>query len=351
MRLHGGSLENLLLTTTGKGAEAPVATLAKLGSALTTVRWGNFDKHALVALDIFSITSLSLWSPDQAVVDLGPLHRLPDLQKLYLTSGSYTVDGLPKHLTSLDLRLCNLISAGSTQGKHLKKLSIVYSTFSGYKFDEDELLEELKISESCVKVDDAGDDDDFANANPNQGVNLTEHKLFCGADLSHLQKLRVLKLTVANRYTRYRGTSLMFDSLYFCYQLPLLEELRLESTSLHLIIGNELVTLRNLTSLTVSAARDGMAEGSLELRPEWSSMASLQHVHLCNALLCCGNEFLELLELKSLVSLTLTACTPADKHASQVIAAVLYGMGKHHPHVEVSVNDVCLADVIEQRLA
>lgn len=80
-------------------------------------------------------------------------------------------------------------------------------------------------------------------------------------------------------------------------------------------------------------------------------MASLQHVHLCNALLCCGNEFLELLELKSLVSLTLTACTPAGKHASQVIAAVLYGMGKHHPHVEVSVNDVCLADVVEQRLA
>lgn len=266
LRLHGGRLENLLLTTTGKGAEAPVATLAKLGSALTTVRWGNFDKHALVALDIFSITSLSLWSPDQAVMDLGPLRRLPDLQKLYLSSGSYTVDGLPKHLTSLNLRLCDLTSAGSTQGKHLKKLSIVYSTFSGYKFDEDELLEELKISESCVKVDDAGDD--FANANPSQGVNLTEHKLFCGADLSHLKKLRVLKLMVANWYTRYGGTSLMFDSLYFCYQLPLLEELRLESTSLHLIIGNELVNLRNLTSLTVSAARDGMAEGFLEPWPE-----------------------------------------------------------------------------------
>ena len=81
--------------------------------------------------------------------------------------------------------------------------------------------------------------------------------------------------------------------------------------------------------------------------PEWLSMASLQHVHLSHANLRCGNELLGLLSMKTLVSLRLNNCTTADQHVGEIVAALMYGMGRHNPHVEVSFNDRRLTDLLD----
>ncbi len=253
---------------------------------------------------------------------------------------------LPKHLTSLGLKHVRLFAANSfDRDMCLKKLSIVNSSFVGHEILGNKLLEELEISESLVKVPNEEDyNDEMA------GISTAFHASFFCADLSRLRHLRVLNLKVASRFTKGGMTELSFEQLHFCYQLPLLEELRLESTSMPVCIADELTQLSSLTSLTVSVASphsDVSARGSLIIMPEWLSMAALQHVHLDHANFRCGNEFLGLLSMKTLVSLRLTNCTPADQHVGELVAALMYGMGKHNPHVEVSFNDRCLTDLLD----
>lgn len=179
----------------------------------------------------------------------------------------------------------------------LKKLSIVSSSFVGHGILGNKLLEELEISKSHVQIDDDDDDED-----PDfSGVSMGDACFLC-ADLSHLKNLRVLKLKVASKCTRDGNDELSFGQLYFCYRLPLLEELRLESTRMSVCIADELTQLSRLTSLTVASKQSGYSSrGSLTIMPEWLSMASLQRVHLSHANLRCGNELLGLLSMKTLV--------------------------------------------------
>ena len=293
-----------------------------------------------------SITSLSLWSPAQSDISLDPLQSLPSLQKLQLSSRSFTIAGLPKHLTSLGLKQVQLCSTNSfTRDMCLKKLSIVSSSFVGHAILGNKLLEELEISESHVGLDDDDDDDaadlDYADISTGRGC-------FLCADLSCLKNLRVLKLRVASQCTRDGSDELSSEQLYFCYRLPLLEELRLESTRMPVCIADELTQLSRLTSLTVACAQSGYSSrGWLTIMPEWLSMASLQHVHLSHVILRCGNELLGLLSIKTLVSLRLTNCTTADQDVGELVAALMYGMGKHNPHVEVFFLDRRLTDLLD----
>ena len=347
LQAQGGQQETLLLTSTCKSAKSFLVPFAKAGSPVTTIGWGAFDKRAPEALTtLTTITSLALWSPAQSANSLDPLQSLPSLQKLLLSSGSFTIAGLPKHLTSLGLKQVQLSSANSfTRDMRLKKLSIVSSSFVGHAILGNKLLEELEISESLVKVPDDEDYDDAELAGLSTG-----HECFFCADLSYLRNLRVLKLKVASQCTRGGSDELSFEQLYFCYRLPLLEELRLESTCMPVCIADELTQLSSLTSLAVSAASAQSAyntRGLLIIMPEWLSMASLQHVHLSHANLRCGTEFLGLLSMKTLVSLRLTNCTPANQRVGELIAALMYGMGKHNPHVEVSFNNRRLTDLLD----
>ncbi len=348
LQAQGGQQETLLLTSTCKCAKSFLELFAKSGSPVTTIGWGAFDKRAPEALTtLTSITSLALWSPAQSAISLDPLQSLPSLQKLHLSSGSFTIAGLPKHLTSLGLKQVQLSSANSfTRDMRLKKLSIVSSSFVGHAILGNKLLEELEISESHVEFD-VDDDEDYEDADR---CICTGRACFLCADLSYLKNLRVLKLKVASHCTRGGGDELSFERLYFCYRLPLLEELSLESTCMPVCIADELTQLSSLTSLTVSAASAQSAyniRGVLIITPEWLSMASLQHVHLSHANLRCGNEFLGLLSIKTLASLRLTNCTPADQRVGELVAALMYGMGKHNPHVEVSFNSRRLTDLLD----
>ncbi|DBA80122.1 TPA: hypothetical protein ACH3X2_007604 [Trebouxia sp. C0005] len=115
-------------------------------------------------------------------------------------------------------------------------------------------------------------------------------------------------------------------------------------------IFDELTQLSSLTSLTVSvlsAQCDISGRGLLMIMPEWLSMAALQHVHLSHANLRCGHELLGLLNVKTLVSLSLTNCAPDNQSVGGLVAALMYGMGKHNPHVEVSFNSRCSTDLLD----
>lgn len=342
LQAQGGQQETLLLRSTSKGIKSFLQPFATSGSPLTTVGWGSFGKRAPEALTtVTSIISLSLWSPAQSDISLDPLQSLPSLQKLQLSSGSFTIAGLPKHLTSLGLKQVQLCLTNSfTRDMCLKKLSIISSSFVGHAIFGNKLLEELEISESHVGLDDDDDDDvDYADISTGRGC-------FLCADLSCLKNLRVLKLKVASQCTRDGSDELSFEQLYFCYRLPLLEELRLESSRMPLCVADELTQLSRLTSLTVACA-DDRSRRSLTIMPEWLSMASLQHVHLSHAILRCGNELLGLLSIMTLVSLRLTNCTTADQHVGELVAALMYGMGKHNPHVEVYFVDRRLTDLLD----
>lgn len=162
LQAQGDQQETLLLTTTSKGAKSFLASFATSNSPLTTVGWESFGKRASEALaTLTSITSLSLWSPAQSDISLDPLQSLPHLQKLYLSSGTITIAGLPKHLTSLGPKQVQLLSVNSfTRDMCLKKLSIVSSSFVGHGILGNKLLEELEISKSHVQIDDDDDDED-----------------------------------------------------------------------------------------------------------------------------------------------------------------------------------------------
>ena len=162
LQAQGDQQETLLLTTTSKGAKSFLASFATSRSPLTTVGWESFGKRAPEALaTLTSITSLSLWSPAQSDISLDPLQSLPHLQKLYLSSGTITIAGLPKHLTSLGPKQVQLLSVNSfTRDMCLKKLSIVSSSFVGHGILGNKLLEELEISKSHVQIDDDDDDED-----------------------------------------------------------------------------------------------------------------------------------------------------------------------------------------------
>ncbi|DBA80121.1 TPA: hypothetical protein ACH3X2_007603 [Trebouxia sp. C0005] len=214
LQTQGGHQETLLLISASRDAKSFLETFARAGSPVTAVGWGSFDKRAPEALTaLTSITSLSLWSPAQSLISLDPLQSLPRLQKLQLSSGSFTMADLPKHLTSLGLKHVQLSLANDfARDTFLKKLSIVSSSFVGHEILENKLLEELEISESLV----ISDEEDYNLPRISTGF---EEGFFC-ADLSHLGNLRVLKLRVASQRTENGSDQLAFDELYFCYRLP-----------------------------------------------------------------------------------------------------------------------------------
>ena len=360
LQQHGASVEIFAAYCGSPCVEAALQKLMPPQTSLDNVFLSQCSSSAVHSMSgLTSLTYCEITSPNDTI-DLTPLKDLAKLQKLYLTDGNFTANGLPAHLTNLTMEGANLdnlhnllvshsVPLGSSCVTSLRKLRVWDGDILGFHAFgvlACSAVEELQMIKCLIPAVELG-----------QCVSLRDNSSIATClpvGISTLTLLSSLTLSLGNLHPTVLGTDMV--DLGPLHALSLLQDLfvRSEAFGVNLRLPAELSALQNLTSLLLSAPDwaeyDDFDQSDLPvlgLDVEWGGMHALKSLTVDNWHFTCTSSIVALTTLHPLSEVVFGNSRPVDKadrdSSFKHFSLMVYSLARRCPHVKLTIDAELLA--------